>query len=133
LERAAATGRSQVAAIGVAQEPQIVWTARQRDTDPGKPRVTVYYFYLWDEGFGPAFIKICAYFPYPVKVGVNGHEWAKRQAIWEEIACTELSNGFASCTDPGALQAICDRLQPGTIQVFFAPVDGPAAGPPHYR
>ena len=73
LEKAAQAGRSQVAAIGVAQEPQIVWTARKRDTDPGKPpqfsftkenrRVTVYYFYLWDEGFGPAFIKICAYFP----------------------------------------------------------------------
>src|SRR5262245_28070225 len=37
LDRAAAAGRSRVAAIGVAQEPQIVWTARQRDTDPGKP------------------------------------------------------------------------------------------------
>jgi hypothetical protein len=91
LEQAAGTGRSQVAAIGVAQEPQIVWIARRRDTNPGKPpqfsftkenrRVTAYYFYLWDEGFGPAFIKICAYFPYPVKVWVNGHEWAKRQAL----------------------------------------------------
>jgi hypothetical protein len=129
LERAAATGRSQVAAIGVAQEPQIVWTARQRDTDPGKPpqfsfskenrRVTAYYFYLWDEEFGPAFIKICAYFPYPVKVWVNGHEWAKRQAVKAGLGFTELSNGFASCDDPDALQAICDRLQPGTIRVFF--------------
>ena len=130
LEKAAQAGRSQVAAIGVAQEPQIVWTARQRDTDPGKPpqfsftkenrRVTVYYFYLWDEGFGPAFIKICAYFPYPVKVWVNGHEWAKRQALKAGISFTELSNGFAAASDPGGLQVICDRLQPGTIQVFFA-------------
>ena len=130
LERAAATGRSQVAAIGVAREPQIVWTARRRDTDPGKPpqfsfskenrRVTACYFYLWDDGFGPAFIKICAYFPYPVKVWVNGHEWAKRQAIKAGIAFAELSNGFASCADPDGLQAICDRLQPGTIEVFFA-------------
>jgi hypothetical protein len=130
LEQAAGTGRSQVAAIGVAQEPQIVWTARRRDTNPGKPpqfsftkenrRVTAYYFYLWDEGFGPAFIKICAYFPYPVKVWVNGHEWAKRQALKAGITFTELSNGFAAASDPGGLQAICDRLQPGTIQVFFA-------------
>jgi hypothetical protein len=130
LTRAAASGRSQVAAIGVAQEPQIVWTARQRATDPGKPpqfsftkenrRVTVYYFYLWDEDFGPAFIKICAYFPYPVKVWVNGHEWAKRQAIRAGIGFTELSNGFASASDPDGLQVICDRLQPGTIAVFFA-------------
>ena len=35
LDAAAASGRSQVAAIGCAQEFQLVWTARKRDTDPG--------------------------------------------------------------------------------------------------
>ena len=59
-------------------------------------------------------------FPYPVKIWVNGHEWAKRQAARAGIAFTELSNGFASASDPDALQVICDRLQPGTIAVFFA-------------
>jgi hypothetical protein len=54
LDRAAKTGRSQVAAIGVAQEFQKVFVARKRDTDPTKVpqfsfdkvdrRVTVYYF-----------------------------------------------------------------------------------------
>ena len=34
------------------------------------------------------------------------------------IGFTELSNGFASATDPAALQAICDRLGPGVIRVF---------------
>jgi hypothetical protein len=127
LKRAAATGRSQVAAIGVAQEFQRVWAAYQRDTATAAPqytfakadrRVTCYYFYLWDEDFGPAFIKVCAYFPYPAKIWVNGHEWAKRQAAAAGIAFTELSNGFAACADPAALQEICDRLQPGTIEVF---------------
>ena len=66
----------------------------------------------------PAFIKVCAYFPYPAKIWVNGHEWAKRQALRAGIGFTALSNGFASCDDPDALQAICDRLQPGTIEVF---------------
>jgi hypothetical protein len=37
LDAAAAAGRSQVVAIGCAQEFQLVWTARKRDTDPGKP------------------------------------------------------------------------------------------------
>ena len=106
LDKAAATGRSQVAAIGVAQELQRVLIARQRHTDPGKcpqfsfdkkdRRVTVYYFYLWDAGFGPAFIKICTYCPWPVKIWVNGHEWAKQQARKIGFAFTELSNGFAS-------------------------------------
>src|SRR6266705_2802192 len=129
LEKAAAAGRSQVAAIGVAQETQRVFIARKRDTDPGKcpqfsfdkkdRRVTVYYFYLWDAGFGPAFIKVCTYCPWPMKIWVNGHEWAKQQCRKAGIGFTELSNGFASCDDPAALQKICDALQPGTIEVFF--------------
>jgi hypothetical protein len=53
LERQAATGRSGVVAIGVAQEFQRVWTACQRDTKTAAPqytftkadrRVTCYYF-----------------------------------------------------------------------------------------
>lgn len=43
---------------------------------------------------------------------------AKRQAARAGIGFTELSNGFATCTDPAGLQAICDRLGPGTIGVF---------------
>src|SRR5215468_636217 len=127
LRKAAATGRSQVAAVGVSQEFQRVWSAYQRDTQTAAPqytfakadrRVTCYYFYLWDEDFGPAFIKVCAYFPYPAKIWVNGHEWAKRQALKAGIGFTELSNGFATATDPAALQTICDRLGPGAIQIF---------------
>jgi hypothetical protein len=45
------------------------------------------------------------------KIWINGHEWAKRQALRAGIGFTELSNGFASCEDPGALQL-------GTIEVF---------------
>jgi len=131
LARQARTGHSGVAAIGVAQEYQNVFAASQREDrgDTGRQvwfsfskadrRVTCFYFYLWDEDFGPAFIKVCAYFPYPVKVWLNGHEWAKRQAMRAGVGFTELSNGFASCDDPAGLQAICDRLGPGTITVFF--------------
>jgi hypothetical protein len=129
LDAAAATGRSQVAAVGCAQEFQLVWTARKRATDPGacpqfsftkeQRRVSVFYLYIFDEQMGPGFIKICSYFPYPVKVWVNGHEWAKRQAAAAGIGFTALSNGFASADDPAALQAICDRFGPGTVQVWF--------------
>ncbi len=124
----AATGRAGVAAIGVAQEFQRVFTA---STIParggGAPhfawgkadrRVTCYYFYVWDADFGMAFIKVCAYFPYPVKIWLNGHEWAKRQARAAGIGFTELSNGFAATDDPEGLQDICGRLGSGTIKVF---------------
>jgi hypothetical protein len=124
----AATGRSGVAAIGVAQEYQNVFTAAARRGRNGVPwfsftkadrRVTCFCFYLWDAGFGPGFIKVCAYFPYPVKVWINGHEWAKRQCVRAGIGFSELSNGFAACENQAGLQAICDRLGPRAIEVFF--------------
>lgn len=115
-------------AVGVAQEFQYVTSAVKVDGEPGavprlafgkaERRVTCFYFYLWDEEFGPAFIKICAYFPYPVKVWVNGHEWAKRQATWAGIGFTELSNGFATCDAPDRLQWLCDQLTPERIGRF---------------
>ncbi len=131
LEAAAQSGQPGVVAVGVAQEFQRVFTGYDRgrsDGQPGPPRygfekaerrVTCYYFYVWDDDFGPGFIKICAYFPYPAKVWVNGHEWAKRQATKQGIGFAELANGFATCDDPARLQAVCGRLGPGTIGVFF--------------
>src|SRR6266511_708884 len=129
LEAAQAAGQPGVVAVGVAQEFQRVFSGSRRKTDkPGAVcygfekadrRVSCYYFYVWDAEFGPGFVKICSYFPYPIKVWVNGHEWAKRQAAKQGVGFTELANGFATTDDPERLQAICDALGPAQIQAFF--------------
>jgi hypothetical protein len=129
LDAARVGDRSKVVAIGCAQEYAQVWTATRRDTDPGKApqfsftrqqrRVSVFYVYIWDTRTGPGFIKICTYFPYPIKVWLNGHERAKRQAHAAGLGFTELSNGFASADDPAALQAVCDGFTAGTVTVWF--------------
>jgi hypothetical protein len=120
--------RPGVVAIVVAQEVQKVFMGYRRRPKTDGPqfgfdkadrRVTVYYFYILDPAFGLGFIKICSYFPYPLKLWVNGHDWAKRQATAEGLAFTELANGFATCQDPARLQAICDRLTPARFQAFF--------------
>jgi hypothetical protein len=58
----------------MAQEFLRVWTAYQRDTKTAAAQftsakadqgVTCHYFYPWDAGFGPAFIKVCAHFLLP--------------------------------------------------------------------
>ena len=88
--------------IGVAQEKAYAFKGQKR-TDSGFPnfdysrqRVFVkhYYFYLQDEDFGPAFIKICTYVPFPIKVCLNGHEWPKRQLHREGISFQSLDNGI---------------------------------------
>jgi hypothetical protein len=127
MARAAAEGRSRVVAVGLAQEYAWVATAGTTHTGSGYPhftfgraqrRVSCVYFYLWDADMGAAFIKVCTYFPYPMKIWVNGHEWSKRQATAAGIGFTELSNGFASCADPAALQRVCDRFGPEAIRAF---------------
>jgi len=48
--------------------------------------VKQYYFYIDDADFGPCFIKIGTYAPFPVRICINGHEWAKRQIEKKGIA-----------------------------------------------
>jgi catechol 2,3-dioxygenase-like lactoylglutathione lyase family enzyme len=127
IAAAEAQGRFGVVAIVSAQEFQWVFGGRNRSDTPGvgfdftkaSRRVGVYYFYVLDPDFGVGFIKICTYFPYPAKVWVNGHEWAKRQLDQASIGYTALANGFATCDQPDTLQAICDRFGPADVHGFF--------------
>jgi len=130
LDRLIRQERTGVAAIGVAQEFQRVFTGTTYHPDEGgggvprfsyakaDRRVTAYYFYVVDEVFGPAFVKICAYFPYPIKIWLNGHEYAKRAARSAGIGFTELDNGFATTDDPAGLQRLGDTLTAGSVRVF---------------
>ena len=114
LQAAAATGRSQVVAVGCAQEFQLVWTARKRATDPGlcpqfsftkeQRRVSVFYVYIFDEQMGPGFIKICTYFPYPVKAWVL---WSLRHK--SHYAPARIMSGLPGWLVPGRrVGAVCE-------------------------
>jgi hypothetical protein len=121
------TGSDGVVFIGVAQKQQTAFKARQERT--GKRVrfqfsrqsvfVKVYYFYIQDSEFGPGFIKVGTYAPYPVKVCLNGHEWVKQQLRRAGVAFEALDNGFLSCADPTRLQAVCQQLGPDQVQAFF--------------
>jgi hypothetical protein len=128
LQAAERDGRFGVVAIVSCQEFAHVFSARNRATRPGavsfeffieRRRVGAFYFYFHDREFGPGFVRICTYFPYPARVWVNGHEWSKRQAQRAGIEFQALSNGFRSCPEPGRLQAICDSLGADDVQAFF--------------
>jgi hypothetical protein len=119
--------RHGVVLVGVAQERASGWAATKaqqgRHVHFTYRRKSVcvnhYYIYVIDPEWGPAFLKVCGYAPYAMKVCLNGHEWAKRQLTRRRIPFTALDNGFRTCADPAALQAVCDRLGPADIQAFF--------------
>jgi hypothetical protein len=117
-----------VVVIGVAQEQVSSFKARKETFGTKGVRfqfsrqpvfVKVYYFYLQDADFGPAFIKVATYMPYPVKVCLNGHEWAKQQLRQAGVTFEALDNGFLSCADPAGLQTVCQQLGPEQVQAFF--------------
>jgi len=127
--RAKFRGEEGVVFVGTAQERQRSFRAiksRQpnglTDFDYADRRVyvTQYYFYLQDREWGPAFVKVGSYVPYPVRVCLNGHEWAKRRAHRERVRFAALDNGFLSCSNAERLQAICDELGPDDVSRFFA-------------
>jgi hypothetical protein len=126
--RARFTRREGVVIMGTAQEKMCAFKAHKRRTPTGSvifdfSRQTVavkhFYFYVHDRDWGPAFLKIGTYVPYPVKVCLNGHEWVKQRLRRERIRFTSLDNGFLACPEPAALQAACDALGPADVQAFF--------------
>jgi len=126
-QRARFTAEQGVVFIGIAQEKATSFKGHKQTRQPGvsftfsrQPvYVNQYYFYLQDREWGPAFIKIGSYLPYPVRLCLNAHEWAKQQARRQGLAFESLDNGFRWCADPARLQRICDRLGPSDVQRFF--------------
>jgi len=119
------TGEEGVLFIGKAQEKTaVVRTEKRRNPDTGQSypwlvkstaMVNHYYIYGVDRDFGPFFLTFCSYFPYNAKLCLNGHEYLKRQLVWESIAYDALDNGLLSCADPARAQAICDDLDAALI------------------
>jgi hypothetical protein len=121
-------GSEEVLFVGRAQEKTSVFRTQKRlNPVTGKSypwlvadtaMINHFYFYGFDDDFGPFFIKFGTYFPYTAKVCINGHEWAKRQAAKAGIDFEALDNGFLGCDDPARLQRICDSLSPARIEAF---------------
>src|SRR6266511_1878605 len=122
------TGEEGVLFVGRAQEKTRVFrTEKRRNRDTGATYpwivsstgvVNHFYVYAVDADFGMFFIKFSSYFPYTAKLCINGNEYAKRVAARAGIGFTALDNGFATCEDPAAVQAICDRLSPAKIDAL---------------
>lgn len=114
--------------IGIAQERADVFRAPAvRDREPGRyavRRLSAYvnhlylYLYLWDRDMGGAFIKVCTYGPWSVRVWSNGHSWARRRLEDRHLGYQPLDNGFAAVDDGRVLQEACEGLSAAAIERF---------------
>lgn len=141
-DAAASAGRAGLVLIGKAQERTSSWRGYVDDTHPGHrsthPHIAWrrhssvpdhWYFYFADPEWGPAFLKICTYAPYPMWCCANGHEWAKCQLRKADIAFEALDNGLRSVADPAAAHRICARLGAGHLRALLARMLGVVPDP----
>jgi hypothetical protein len=114
--------------VGKAQEKASVFRTEKRRRPDGSTYpwiyrsttpVNHYYVYIVDRDFGLLFIKFCSYFPYAVKVCLNGHEWLKRQLTQRGIAYEPLDNGIRSTEDAARVQRIANTLDAPKIDAVF--------------
>ncbi len=132
-DEALSSGRPGLVLVGKAQERTSSWRGFVDDTHPGHrpnhPHITWrrqssvpdhWYFYFADLEWGPAFLKICSYAPYPLWCCCNGHEWAKRQLAKAGVGFLALDNGLRSVEDPALAHRICARLGAGHLRGLLA-------------
>ncbi len=125
---AALLQREGVVLIGIAQEKAKVFRP------PGKARrgkgkgfaagrnsafVKHVYLYIWDNDFGPTFIKFCTYAPWSVRVCLNGHMWLRQRLRRSGHVVEPLDNGIAYVDDQAALRRLCRRFGPAHSQRYF--------------
>jgi hypothetical protein len=75
-----------------------------------------YYFYIQDRDFGRMFVRVCPYFPFSVRICLNGHEWLACRLREEGIAFHQCANAFRTCADPARLQELADRFSAADIE-----------------
>ncbi len=128
-QAAAAAGRAGLVLVGKAQERTSSWRGfvdySHAGHRPNHPHFSWrrmssvpdhWYLYFWDHEWGPAFVKICGYAPYPLWACANGHEWAKCQLAKTGVGFDALDNGLRSVTDPDVARTICARLGFGHVR-----------------
>jgi len=122
-------GREGVMFLGKAQEKTPVFRTERRRSPDGQSTypwivrstgmINHFYWYIFDEDFGPFFLKFGTYFPYNAKVCLNGHEWLKRPLAKEGIAYEALDNGLRRCGNPQRARELAENLSEAKIDALI--------------
>ena len=85
-----------------------------------------YYHYFQHPQLGLCYVRIQSWFPFSVRVGLNGREWLAQQLRQRGCACQRLGNLVWRVQDPALAQALLDEQTradwPALLQGLVEPV-----------
>jgi hypothetical protein len=99
----------------------VCYPERGYHIEPAWRFVNLYYFYLHDAQLGRLFVRVCPYFPFDIRVCLNGHEYLAQQLSAQGIAFDKRDNAFLDCANPARLQELADAFGPETITAALEP------------
>ncbi len=117
-------GQPGIAVILKAREPErlaVCFTKQQNAIALTRRWVNLYYFYIQNPGGGRMFVRVCPYFPFNIRVWINGHDWLASQMKQEGIAFRRRDNCFLDCANPQRLQELSDAFSPQDIRALIDP------------
>lgn len=85
-----------------------------------KPRCLCLYFYYVDREFGLLHIRLQTWFPFPIQIYLNGHEWLARKMDRHRMEYTKLDNAFVHIAEPARAQRFADRFVKKNFPRIFA-------------
>ena len=68
------------------------------------------YYYFMDREFGLIHVRVQTWFPLPIQVYVNGHEWLARKLARHGVRYTKQDNAFLAVEDYRRAQTFADRF-----------------------
>jgi hypothetical protein len=86
----------------------LVWKEAHPYVQPAWRKCLHLYFYFVDRQFGLIHVKLQTWFPFPIQVYVNGHEWVARRLDAHGVRYQKRDNVFVSLSDPTRAQKLAD-------------------------
>jgi hypothetical protein len=94
----------------------LVWKENKAWIRPTKRKCLQLYYYFMDGQLGLIHVKIQTWFPFPIQVYVNGHEWLARRFDRHGLKYLKSDNVFLQVSDPVRAQRLSDGF--GACQEF---------------
>lgn len=99
-----------LAAVEACQSFKLAYGEGRPQIVPARRKCLCLYFYFVDREFGLLHVRLATWFPFPVQVCLNGHDWLARQMDRHGIGYRRIDNAFVSIDDPARAQRMADRF-----------------------
>jgi hypothetical protein len=86
----------------------LVWKENKTWIHPAKRKCLQLYYYFMDRQLGLIHVKVQTWFPFPIQVYVNGHEWLARRLDRHGLNYRKADNAFLRVDDPVRAQRLAD-------------------------